>query len=214
MLVAQHYAMGLEVIITSLGVIDRLIAIRHQRDIAMADLRVFEDRSERDPLTGLLNRRALERRFETLQTDGFHAMAVIDLDKFKSVNDTYGHVTGDKVLRAAAEALEPDPDTLAIRIGGEEFLLLLRGKDAAGRAERRRQAIAARISAQVPGLDRVVTASMGMVEQPLGSAMRTDFATLYGHCDRLLYEAKHTGRNRTMREKMQSFAPGRAARAA
>ena len=84
----------------------------------------------------------------------------------------------------------------------------------ATRAERRRQAIASRVAAQVPGLDRVVTASMGMVEQPEGGALRADFATLYGHCDRLLYEAKHTGRNRTMREKMQSFGAGRKAHAA
>ncbi|WP_254514867.1 GGDEF domain-containing protein [Novosphingobium sp. G106] len=214
MLVAQHYAMGMEVLITSMGVFDRLLAIRRQRDLAMADLRIFEDRSERDPLTGLLNRRAVERRFETLRADGYHTMAVIDLDKFKSVNDTYGHVTGDTVLRVAAQALESDADTLAIRMGGEEFMLLLRGKDAAGRAERRRQAIAVRISAQVPGLDRVVTASMGMVEQPQNGDLRADFATLYGHCDRLLYEAKHAGRNRTMRERMQSFAAGKKAHAA
>jgi diguanylate cyclase (GGDEF)-like protein len=213
-LVAQHYAMGMEVVITSLGVFDRLLAIRRQRDLAVADLRVFEDRAERDPLTGLLNRRAIEKRFDKLHSDGFRAMAVIDLDKFKSVNDTYGHVTGDAVLRAVAEALEPDTDTLALRMGGEEFMLLLRGKDIANRAERRRQAIAVRITARVPGLDRVVTASMGLVEQPNGEAMRADFKALYGHCDRLLYEAKHNGRNRTMREKMQRFAGGRPAQAA
>jgi diguanylate cyclase (GGDEF)-like protein len=212
-LVAQHYAMGMEVIVTSLGVFDRLLAIRHQRDLAMADLLVFEERAERDPLTGLFNRRAIERRFEKLYTDGFHAMAVIDIDKFKSVNDTYGHVTGDTVLRAAAEALEPDADTLAIRMGGEEFMLLLRGKDVASRAERRRQAIAVRIAARVPGLDRVVTASMGLVEQPIDEVLGADFKVLYGHCDRLLYEAKHNGRNRTMREKVQRFGAGRTARA-
>jgi diguanylate cyclase (GGDEF)-like protein len=214
MLIAQHYSLGLEVVITSLGVFDRLVTIRHQRDVAMADLRIFEDRAERDPLTGLLNRRAIEKRFAQLRAEGFRAMAVIDLDKFKSVNDTHGHVTGDAVLRAVAEALEPEVDTLAIRMGGEEFLLLLRGKDLAARAERRRQAIAVRIAARVPGLDRVVTASMGMVELPADSVIHADFKTLYGHCDRLLYEAKHTGRNRTMREKMQSFGAARPARAA
>lgn len=214
MLVAQHYAMGLEVIITSLGVFDRLLAIRHQRDLAVADLRIIEDRADRDPLTGLLNRRIIEKRFEQLQANGFRAMAVIDLDKFKSINDTFGHVVGDRVLRAAAEALSPDPDTLAIRLGGEEFLVLLRGKDAAGRAERRRQAIATRVAASVPGLDRVVTASMGFVEQPSEGTILADFPALYAHCDRLLYEAKHAGRNRTMREKMQSFGPARHPRAA
>lgn len=169
-----------------------------------------------DPLTGLLNRRVIEKRFAQFYAAGFRAMAVIDLDKFKSVNDTHGHVVGDAVLHAAAEALEPDADTLALRMGGEEFLLLLRGRDAASRAERRRQAIPVRVAARVPGLDRVVTASMGLVEQPPESALRGDFKALYAHCDRLLYEAKHAGRNRTMREKMRGFggAAGRKARAA
>lgn len=214
MLVEQHLAMGLEVIITTLGVIDRLMIIRRERDLAMANLRIIEDRAERDPLTGLLNRRVIENGFAQFYAEGFRAMAVIDLDKFKSINDTHGHVVGDAVLRATAEALEPDADTLALRIGGEEFLLLLRGRDVANRAERRRQAISARVAARVPGLDRVVTASMGLVEQPSESATRGDFKTLYAHCDRLLYEAKDAGRNRTMREKIQRFGASRKPRAA
>ena len=209
MLVAQHYALGLEVVITSLGVFDRLLSIRRQRDLAVAEIRIVEEQSERDPLTGLLNRRGLESRFDRLRAEGYRAMAVLDLDKFKAVNDTYGHVTGDLVLCAAAEALEPDADTRVIRLGGEEFLLLLRGDDVVNRAERRRQAIATRVAARVPGLDRMVTASMGLVQLPEGDAMRAEFHVIYGHCDRLLYEAKHTGRNRTMREKLQSFGAPR-----
>ena len=53
---------------------------------------------------------------------------------------------------------------------------------------------------------RMVTASMGLVEQPQRNRVKSDFVTLYSHCDRLLYEAKRAGRNRTMSEKMQSFA--------
>jgi diguanylate cyclase (GGDEF)-like protein len=205
LLVAQHYAMGFEVIITSLGVIDRLMTIRRERDLALAEIRIFEDQVERDPLTGLYNRRAIEQRFARMHAAGFRTMAVIDLDKFKLVNDTFGHLTGDTVLRVAAEALEPDADTLAVRMGGEEFMLLLRGRDTVLRAERRRQAISTRIAAKVPGLDRVITASMGLVELPADGRIGHDFATLYGHCDRLLYDAKDAGRNRTMREKLQSF---------
>lgn len=211
MLIEQHYAMGLEVIITSLGVIDRLITIRRQRDLALAEMRIFEDRADRDPLTGLFNRRAIEQRFATLHAEGFHAMAVLDLDKFKSINDTHGHMKGDAVLCAAAAALAPDPDTIAVRLGGEEFLLLLRGRDIAVRAERRRQAIATRIAAEVPGLDRIVTASMGLVETPADGTLTTDFSRLYAHCDRLLYEAKDAGRNRTMQEKLQIFSGRRIA---
>lgn len=213
LLLAQHYGMGFEVIITSLGVIDRLMTIRRERDLALAEIRIIEERSERDPLTGLYNRRAIEQRFARMHAAGFRTMAVLDLDKFKLVNDTFGHLTGDVVLRATAEGLEPDKDTIAVRMGGEEFLLLLRGRDTVLRAERRRQAISARIAAQVPGLDRVVTASMGLVELPADGRIGQDFATLYGHCDRLLYEAKDAGRNRTMREKLQSFG-GKRVRAA
>lgn len=170
-----------------------------------------------DPLTGLADRRTFHARLEeALARPGTPELALmlIDLDRFKSVNDTHGHVMGDAVLRAAADALEPDEDTLAIRLGGEEFLLLLRGTDVATRAERRRQAIAVRVASRMPGLDRVVTASMGLVEQPAGARVLTDFKAFYGHCDRLLYEAKHAGRNRTMSERIQGFAGGRASRAA
>ena len=211
MLLEQHFAMGLEVIITSLGVVDRLIAIRRQRDLAVAEARANEDRAERDHLTGLFNRHAVERRHADIRSGGFTAMAVVDLDLFKRINDTFGHVTGDEVLRAAAAALEPDADTIAIRLGGEEFLLLLRGHDTAGRAERRRQAIPKRIAAAVPGLDRLVTASMGMIELPPGSGAPGDFKTLYAHCDRLLYEAKHAGRNRTKHETLSAASGAQAA---
>ena len=68
--------------------------------------------------------------------------------------------------------------------------------------------IPARIAANVPELSRPVTASMGFVEQP-SETMRADFARLYGTCDRLLYEAKAAGRNRTMSEKLTLFASGR-----
>ncbi|GGC37692.1 hypothetical protein GCM10011371_26460 [Novosphingobium marinum] len=212
----QHVAIALEVLITSLSVADRFMIIRKQRDLARADARVFEARATLDPLTGLLNRGVIEERFDRLRNEGFRTMAVIDLDHFKQVNDTHGHATGDAVLRAVAIALAPDEDTIAVRLGGEEFLLLLRGSDAAERAERRRIAISTRTLAEIPGLDRLVTASMGLVEQPEAGRLKGDFEVLYAHCDKLLYEAKAAGRNRTMSERLQSFAIShrRATRAA
>lgn len=214
MLLEQHIAMGLEVIVTSLGALDRLMAIRRQRDIAVAEARMLIESAERDPLTGLYNRRALERRFPDMRAGGFYAMALLDLDRFKQINDTFGHVKGDAVLKAVADALAPDGDTLAARLGGEEFLILLRGKDVAERAERRRQAISTRVAAQVPGLEGLVTASMGMVELPADGSLQNELAALYARCDHLLYEAKAAGRNRTMREKVSSFAPSRRVKAA
>ena len=154
----------------------------------------------------------LTERFQLLRAEGFATLALVDLDHFKRVNDTYGHATGDAVLKAVSGALMPDGDTLVFRMGGEEFLLLLRGRDAAQRAERRRQSISARIAEDVNGLDGIVTASMGLVEIPSSVMRDASFADLYERADRLLYEAKQAGRNRTMSERLRVFVPRAAER--
>lgn len=198
-------ALAFEVLVTALGIVNRFVDVRQERDRATARAIELEGVADRDPLTGLRNRRTIEKRFEQLFDRGFRTMAVIDLDHFKDVNDTHGHAMGDIVLRSAAGALLDDRDTKAIRMGGEEFLLLLRGQDAAARAERCRRAIATRVSTEVPGLDRIVTASMGLVEHDTTGNLQIDFVALYARCDQLLYEAKRLGRNRTMREKVTGF---------
>lgn len=208
-----HYELALsaEAIISSIGILSRLVVLRRERDSATALAQELEGVAGRDPLTGLWNRRSIEQRFADLFDKGFRTMAVLDLDHFKLVNDQFGHGVGDEVLKAASTALAADVDTRAVRIGGEEFLLLLRGPDAAERAERCRRAITTRVASGVPGLDRFITASMGLVEQDPRGALRADFVTLYAHCDRLLYEAKRLGRNRTMRERLTSFSAEPAA---
>ena len=206
MLLEQHVSIGLEVLITWLGVTDRFMIIKWQRDQAQSAQKLLAERANRDPLTGLLNRGAIEDHFAELHGQGFHTMALVDLDHFKLVNDIHGHAVGDAVLRATAEALAPDKDTMTVRMGGEEFLLLLRGTDAVERAERRRLAIPARVAAEVPGLDRIVTASMGLVEHCGQGTLDTDFIRFYAHCDRVLYEAKAAGRNRTKRERIRAFS--------
>ena len=198
----QHFSIAFEVLVTTLGAADRFMALKDQRDRAVTQARVLESLAERDPLTGLYNRRGFEERYSRLVLEGFDTMALLDLDHFKAINDTRGHATGDAVLRAVAVALMPDEDTVVVRIGGEEFLLLLRGTNAAERAERRRQAIPARVAAEVPLLDRPVTASMGLVSE--APAMR--FNDLYRQCDRLLYEAKAAGRNRTVSKSFAAIA--------
>jgi len=192
----QHFSIALEIIITSLGVADRFLIIRRQRGNALAQTRALEVIAERDPLTGLYNRHGIEERFADLYETGFDTLAVIDLDHFKQVNDNHGHAIGDSVLRAAAEAMMPDEDTLAVRMGGE---------DAFNRAERRRKAISTHVARNATGMEWMVTASMGLVEQPSGNSVNPDFTALYSHCDRLLYEAKRAGRNRTMSEKIRKF---------
>ena len=110
--------------------------------------------------------------------------------------------------------LAEDGESCAIRMGGEEFLLLLRGPVAAERAERLRRALSTRIASAVPGLGHLVTASMGLVEHDLAGKLDVEFAVLYSHCDRLLYEAKRLGRNRTMHERLTGFTPDLQVRSA
>lgn len=198
-----------EVLATTLGVADRFMVIKDQRDTARTEAQVLERLSERDALTGLMNRRVIEDRFEALRAAGFTTLAVLDLDHFKFVNDQHGHGVGDEVLRSVASALEPDEHTLAFRLGGEEFLVLLRGRDAMRRAESRRRAITAHVARDVVGLERPQTASMGLIEVPPDAVPNASFAELYTRADRLLYEAKQAGRNRTLSERLKAFVPRR-----
>ena len=204
---AQNFALAFEVVVTSFAVAGRFLAIKLERDRAVDAARSFEAICEQDPLTGLLNRRALESRFEALRAEGFTALAVIDLDHFKAINDTYGHQLGDEVLVRAARALrdEGDPDLLAFRIGGEEFLILLRGKAKQSRAEARRRAICSAIAGEFPLVDRKVTASMGYIEASAGAIASANFEALYERADRLLYEAKERGRDITVAERVKVF---------
>ena len=201
--IPNNDAMGLfyvgclfEVLATTMGVADRFMAIKHQRDAARTEARMLEQLSERDALTGMLNRRAIQSRFAQMRDDGFTTLAVLDLDHFKRVNDTFGHSVGDQVLKCAARALRPEDDNmLAFRMGGEEFVLLLRGPGSRERAERCRRAITLLV-AQETQLSFPLTASMGMVEAGREAAMQTDLDTLYARADQLLYQAKAGGRNR------------------
>jgi diguanylate cyclase (GGDEF)-like protein len=207
-------AFALEVVMVWLAVMQRFMALKQERDRARLEALALGELSERDPLTGLLNRRVIERRFRTLHRDGYETLALLDLDRFKEVNDRFGHSLGDEVLRACASALREMPDVLAIRMGGEEFLLLMRGRDSLARAEQMRQSLPGRIARDVPGMDRLVTASMGAVQMPRSIEPEAGFAEMYDRADKLLYEAKAAGRNRTVTEKLSLFRRPVTAKAA
>ncbi|WP_313293252.1 GGDEF domain-containing protein, partial [Rhizobium rhizoryzae] len=195
-MVLFYFGCMFEVLLTTLGVAERFVTIRRERDRVRNEADLLERLSETDPLTGLLNRRAIERQFEQLREVGFTALAVIDLDHFKAINDGYGHSTGDEVLKAVAVALKAGSNVRAYRLGGEEFILLLRGRDVDAQAEFRRQAIPATVANAVPDLAGPVTASMGITAISGVDA----FTTVYERADKHLYEAKIAGRNRTRSE--------------
>ena len=202
-----YVALGAEVLIIAIGVADRFVSVQKERDRAITRSEVLEDAAERDPLTDLVNRRMLDRRFDELRADGFNTLALLDIDRFKDINDRFGHTFGDASLKAVATALtsEGGDNIIAVRMGGEEFLLLMRGRSPKERLERIRQAIPTRIAHDVPGLDRTVTASMGVIEIPTGGLAEATLDDLYKRADMLLYEAKQGGRNRTMYERLTVF---------
>lgn len=159
-----------------------------------------------DPMTGLRNRRYFQARFEeALRTARREreplSIAIIDVDRFKAVNDRHGHLVGDQVLRAVAAALKSvvrRGETLA-RVGGEEFAILLPGSDEAGAeavAERVRRAVeTARVRVPAVPEPLSVTASVGVASTsllPEGAGR----AVLYGAADAALRAAKEHGRNR------------------
>lgn len=190
-----YAAMVFQSVATSLGVADRFMMVRRQRDRAVIRAQSLERLSERDALTGLYNRRALDGPLGNFATQGFTGFALFDLDHFKRVNDTHGHATGDAVLRTFANVLGTHENAVAVRMGGEEFLLLLRGDNVAERVERLREAIPVRIARKVSELEMLVTASAGLVEAPARETLSGDFVSMYRAADGLLYEAKHNGRN-------------------
>jgi diguanylate cyclase (GGDEF)-like protein len=162
------------------------------------------EQATRDPLTGLFNRRQLEvLSAEAVAVARRYGRSLsclmIDLDRFKQINDTYGHAAGDAVLREAAKrfgANSRHADILG-RYGGEEFLLLLPetgAAEAVAAAEKLRRVIEATAVDAGGDLMIPVTASIGAASLETGMA---DPAALYAAADEALYRAKERGRNRT-----------------
>ncbi|MBI1403208.1 MAG: diguanylate cyclase [Porphyrobacter sp.] len=204
----MFFATGIEVVVISLAIADRFLAIRNERDAALTEARMLEQISTRDSLTGLMNRRAIEARFDELLAQGFDTFALVDLDRFKAINDLHGHQVGDAALIACAKAIRGsgDRDAIAVRLGGEEFVVLLRGEDTLERAEALRQAIPIRIAQDVPGLELPVTASMGVIVLARAERSTMQFAEFYARADALMYEAKASGRNRLAYERLTVFS--------
>jgi len=179
-------------------VLGALLALWRQRSL----LRRIERLAEIDALTGVLNRRifleAGQRTMNRCRRDRRPcAMLMIDIDRFKEINDRYGHAVGDRALRAVSAALKLclRPEDLIGRYGGEEFAVLLPGASAAEAgviAERLRGAAA---SLQPDWADDAapMTISGGIA---IAAGESGDLTDLLARADRALYRAKEAGRNR------------------
>lgn len=157
--------------------------------------------AETDALTGVFNRHHFTRQAEQAlakcaQAGEPAALIMFDLDHFKSINDGYGHITGDWVLRAVADTCQElcrRMDHFG-RLGGEEFAILLHGLDlsAAARLAEDCRVRIARIDTRETGHVFAITASFG-VSSTVQSGH--DLSRLLSHADLMLYRAKHDGRN-------------------
>lgn len=164
------------------------------------------EQSRHDDLTGLANRRALDRvllrEWRRMQRSGTgFAVLALDLDHFKEINDRFGHSAGDQMLIQVAGRLKRaarEVDMIA-RVGGEEFIVLIHGQTMAGAeiaAERLRVAIAAAPYAFKDGL-APITISIGVA---LARSDDKDITEVLERADQALYQAKHEGRNRVCLE--------------
>jgi len=162
--------------------------------------------SETDPLTNIANRRAYENRISkevafAKRTKTYLALLMIDIDYFKRYNDYYGHVEGDIVLKLVAkimcEAL-PRATDMAIRFGGEEFLVLLPSTNVAGAVE---VAEKIRKNIETSGIEHLQSMIESILTVSIGvSALKNEELTekkLLRQADDALYKSKNNGRNRT-----------------
>ncbi|MEL6878572.1 MAG: GGDEF domain-containing protein [Pseudomonadota bacterium] len=192
-----------------------LLSLRAQaisRDLSQAN-RALRELSERDPLTGIPNRRYFERAFtrriaflsqsgdaQRLLKPGRIAVMMIDLDHFKSFNDTNGHQAGDQCLIMVGRALErifAEVDGVVARYGGEEFVAALRESEegqAAAIADKVRLAVETLKPTERLGGTSTVTTSVGVaISSATAGLSRDDMIEM---ADAALYNAKRNGRNR------------------
>ncbi|GAB1409236.1 hypothetical protein MASR1M90_03900 [Desulfovibrionales bacterium] len=176
----------------------------------------LEEQKDHDPLTGLRNRRAFDHALglEIERATRFQtplSLALLDLDDFKQVNDTYGHPCGDKVLQKIASLLRAETRKIDItaRYGGEEFAILLPGTGLM-RAQKllERIVLQTRTASVQCGASAVsITCSIGLASYRGKAA--PDRATLIREADKALYRAKQAGKNRLESAPLLDLGPHR-----
>ena len=221
-LLGETADVGLELATLSLGALTALaltinawlvvlvllpLLVLHRADMA----RQLEQRAATDGKTGLLNAAAwheqAERALHHAQRHGGAAgVLILDLDHFKSVNDTYGHLAGDEVLVAVAQALRTEvrEGDVVGRFGGEEFVVLLRDLELTGAGRRQLEAVAERIRERIAELSVAVQTpdgplTVGNLSTSVGGVFHlgrtSTLQQVLGAADAALYTAKREGRN-------------------
>ncbi|WP_337183069.1 GGDEF domain-containing protein [Shinella sp.] len=179
---------------TILAAIAMLVLIKERGEA------LYRQASRTDALTGIANRGSFLEDVHPHLSSGAGTLMVFDLDRFKAVNDTYGHVAGDAVLKRFSARISSwlEEGMLFCRFGGEEFALFAPGHDverAEAFAEALRREVAA-MSVVCEGREIGVSVSIGLADAVTFGA---DFDRLHSAADSALYAAKEAGRNRVMR---------------
>lgn len=183
---------------------DNLLASKKEADELRAELEKVRAESKTDPMTSLLNRKGLDVELSSLtEEDDYkeqkHAVLIADIDKFKSINDNYGHLFGDKIIKIVATALSKltKGKDLVARFGGEEFVIVLPDTTLEGAttvAEKIRASLEnGRVFNPKTGEEiKRVTVSIGVTELEVGE----DINVAIARADEALYRAKQGGRNK------------------
>jgi len=184
----------------------KLQEYNRQLQTQLAEIRSLQEQLReqaiRDSLTGCFNRRYLEetmeREFARAVREGYTVgVVMVDIDRFKAINDTFGHAVGDRIVMELGHSLQSLSRTgdIVCRYGGEEFLLLLPGLTAEVAVERAEQWRAAFAALELPTTGRKIrlTISLGVAIYPIDSE---DSQEILRKADQALYLAKSNGRNR------------------
>jgi diguanylate cyclase (GGDEF)-like protein len=180
------------------GIMLTLVTARNRFDEAIRSLR-YE--AQHDAVTGLLSRRTFDFDIQQLDDDEPVSLILVDIDDFKTVNDTFGHDIGDQTLRIVAQALSANSrqNDRAYRLGGDELAVLLTGTvpdTALRRAEVIRRAVETGPMAFVARSERgKVTVSLGVASLPPRAPRKSE---LLRAADAAMYRAKGAGRNRVV----------------
>ncbi len=179
---------------------EQLLIIANQLSLALENTKLHQETKKmamHDSLTNLYNRNYMNVFLSVVQDNSKLASAMFDLDRFKIINDTYGHITGDLVLQKLATTLKKysTTRTIAVRYGGEEFLLLSLEhnlEEMFAIAEEIRKEIANTTFLSTNGKEFSLTISCGIARIPEHTLMIED---LVAKADEALYKAKNSGRN-------------------
>lgn len=185
--VKQHKALSEEITCTNNEIKDLKIKLNESKQEAISD-----------SLTGFLNRRGCKQKLYELDIEDTHTSLIIDIDHFKSVNDNFGHLIGDKVIQKVTQAIKShlSDNDIAVRYGGEEFVVVVVNKtlyEAQDIAERIRLSIC-KLKLKQKNSDKFlpqISVSIGIAE----TKNETHWQSVIERADKALYEAKNSGRN-------------------